>query len=261
MLTRCTFCLSRPPKLSGEHIWDDWVSRMRLAHKGREKFVITDYDDNEVPVRSYTKSSIDKKLPVVCEPCNNGWMSDIVNLEARPSLKELIFHTREQSLLSRGLVGLARFTFLKSVILDAVRRESDRFYGTSIRQQFMSSRTIPPGVQIWLASYGSSEHHGHTWTSYFKPQETPIKGIEFYFFTYAVGFLVMQLTCSRWIAKVRRNERLPSFGAHHQWRDVAAEIYPLTAPMPVNWPPRSCLDAKGLFAFKERFHRLRFRLG
>ena len=261
MVTRCAFCLSRPPNLSGEHIWDDWISRMHAAEKGRAKFVITDYDSNEQPIRSYTKTSIDRKLSVVCERCNNGWMSDIVNTEARPSLKELTFHTREQTLLSRGLLGIARFTFLKSVVLDAMREDSRPFYSAPIRQQFMSSMTIPPGVQIWLAAYGSSQHHGHAWASYFKPKDPDINQAEFYFFTYAVGFLIVQLTCTRWIVASRRNAPLPFLTpSRRQWGDVTREIYPLAAPMAVRWPPSFFLDAKSLFSFKDRFHKLRVNI-
>jgi hypothetical protein len=257
MVSRCAFCLSRPPELSEEHIWDDWVSRMYVAKSGRQKFVITEYDASETPFRSFIKTSINKTLPVVCEPCNNGWMSDIVNLDARPSMKDLIFHTREQTLLSRGLLGLARFTFLKSAVIDAVRTDSAPFYSVPIRQQFMSTRSFPPGVQIWLAAYGSSQHHGHAWASYFKPNDRPLQGVEFFFFTYAVGFLVLQLACARWIVKSRRHEQLPSVTPSRQWGDVSKGIYPLTAPMAVSWPPRFFLDAKGLFRFKERFHTLR----
>jgi hypothetical protein len=102
MLTRCTFCMSRPPKLSGEHIWDNWISRMHASRAGRTQFVITDYDANEQPLQSNIRTSIDRKLPVVCEPCNNGWMSEIVNKEARPSLKELILDpTASRSCRSR----------------------------------------------------------------------------------------------------------------------------------------------------------------
>jgi hypothetical protein len=252
MLTRCTFCMSRPPKLSGEHIWDNWISRMHASRAGRTQFVITDYDANEQPLQSNIRTSIDRKLPVVCEPCNNGWMSEIVNKEARPSLKELIFHTREQTLLPRGLVGLARFTFLKSVVLDAMRNDSAPFYSTSVRQRFMSSMTFPSSTQIWLASYGR-----HTWTSYFKPAEPSLKDVEFYFFTYAVGFLIVQLACARWMAKSRRNDQLPFVTPSQQWSKVSSQIYPLAAPLPVRWPPTLSLDAEGLFRFKERFHVLR----
>lgn len=84
MARACIFCGSTG-KLSGEHIFPDWLSKM--------------FDDRIVGInevrgdnlaRDWTKSIFQDKLKKICETCNSGWMSTLER-SAKDLLVALIF--------------------------------------------------------------------------------------------------------------------------------------------------------------------------
>jgi hypothetical protein len=71
MAKLCAFCTETAVEKGGEHIWDDWISRAqpkKSLYRARKRYAI------DSPTIEYDTAHIDEKLPVVCEPCNSGWM-------------------------------------------------------------------------------------------------------------------------------------------------------------------------------------------
>jgi hypothetical protein len=88
----CIFCGGLP--LTREHIWADWFRAhlprtLPFYHSGR---IVLNEDNTRT--RNSKKMSGDprsKKLRIVCNKCNNGWMSDLQNA-TKPILTPLLHH-------------------------------------------------------------------------------------------------------------------------------------------------------------------------
>ena len=109
MARACIFCGSSG-KLSGEHIFPDWLSKM--------------FDDQIVGInevrgdnlaRDWVKSIFQDKLKKVCETCNSGWMSTIEN-DAKNLLVPLIF-THNQLTLNKKDQRLLSFWAQKTLLV------------------------------------------------------------------------------------------------------------------------------------------------
>jgi hypothetical protein len=83
-------------KMSGEHLWSDWITK--VLPPMRHHFTLRDQFGG---VEQFTKTSLDLTAKVVCEQCNNGWMNDLENNEAKPALTDMIRYGNPVSLLPR----------------------------------------------------------------------------------------------------------------------------------------------------------------
>ena len=77
-IKRCIFCENPRTRKRGEHIWDDWINRESGVRIRRPSTVI-ELGEDGVLVRQYSANSLDIAQPVVCDPCNNTWMSDLTS--------------------------------------------------------------------------------------------------------------------------------------------------------------------------------------
>ena len=86
MRKKCIFCQHDDRKITKEHLFPDWLSKM--------------YDDTVTGINegtnadgsiaySYTSKIFQQTMNSVCEVCNNGWMSQIEN-EAKPILIKML---------------------------------------------------------------------------------------------------------------------------------------------------------------------------
>ena len=104
--------------MSAEHLWPQWIERLNPKYKGRYAFQTGGGATGKATL-SWVKRSIDMKAHVVCEPCNNTWMSD-VDEEARGTMKDMILHSAHVTLLPRGIKSIAAFAFKTSAIADSI---------------------------------------------------------------------------------------------------------------------------------------------
>jgi hypothetical protein len=109
MARACIFCGSSG-KLSGEHIFPDWLSKM--------------FDDQIVGInevrgdnlaRDWVKSIFQDKLKKVCGACNSGWMSTLEN-DVKNLLLALIF-THDQVTLDDKNQRLLAFWAQKTLLV------------------------------------------------------------------------------------------------------------------------------------------------
>lgn len=73
----CAFCGANA-RLSGEHIWSAWVGKL-YGRPTPRRFTFRQMDRDGRVVRTWRSRDIDMTAKVVCEGCNNGWMSDLEN--------------------------------------------------------------------------------------------------------------------------------------------------------------------------------------
>lgn len=158
----CIFCGGTP--LSKEHIWADWL---------REYIPRTDAKtDHNVSIVSgfvyeKTKGKVDRpgdphsqRLRVVCQQCNNGWMSEIQN-RVKPNLSKLVVG-EPADLTSMDRELLANWAVMFTYIWE--QAEPKLITSTpQERRAFMETRSPPSGWTVWMAPYDGTLWKGRTW--------------------------------------------------------------------------------------------------
>lgn len=249
----CAFCL-RPAKMSGEHVWSDWIGKLFADYKGMYSFRTTTTKNR--PDRHWQTHSIDMKAHVVCESCNNTWMSDLDG-EAKATMKDMIRYAAYISLLPRGIASIAAFTLKTAVVADHIRPHRTPFFSHTARKQFAATFAIPAGVQVWLSAFrGKHLLSGRYSTIYAKIGDGRFKGFELYIFTYVAGFLALQLSASRWTSIAKKPLSIPLLTQHSAWDRVSVPLWPSDGTAVV-WPPPEHLNDESLNIFSGRWAKLR----
>lgn len=102
-------------------------------------------------------------LDVVCDTCNNTWMSDLTTL-ARELLEPVIRRDLARSFDETGILTITVYAFLKSAVLDSWATETNRTpcISRAVCTAFCDSLTshsdtrsiaLPDGLQVWIAQY------------------------------------------------------------------------------------------------------------
>jgi hypothetical protein len=149
---KCIFCARG--NLSKEHFWPAWATEHLPDAVAREETLqIAEGAVAQTRTMSRPGSLKHKKLRLVCEPCNNEWMSVIENDAKRVVLPMLL----GQSLfLDEGAQRmLARWIALKVMVVDQSRPD-DAVIGSEERKAFMEQGTVPERLYIELARCGVS---------------------------------------------------------------------------------------------------------
>ena len=198
-MPQCTFCPE--PATTGEHLWSNWVNP--LLGKNRRYIIRQRVQGNE---RNWESVGLHLKFPVLCDPCNNEWGSDI---ETRmKNVSAGMVRDGEPTLLSASDVAtIAIYSQLKAFICDYGQDQVPLFYASQERRAFRADFTLPPGVNMWLARTPGT--HGIFNGAYAKPPlETP-KRFHIYVFMVSIGQLVIQVTSARWTKKSNRKYAAP----------------------------------------------------
>jgi hypothetical protein len=236
-------------KLSGEHIWDNWLNRALPT----KKFRVRQRRSTVEPFREYDAVALKEKLAVVCEDCNHNWMSNVTDRVKR-SFSDLIIKGKPMSLKDEDIGLLAAFAFMKAVVADHATPKSEPFFPRAVRERFRDSLAVPSDIQMWLAAYQGAHRFGGKFnTAFLVPNEpSPLTGIEFYGFTYVVGHLVVQTLSARWTQIGRRATPVPFLKPNSYW-DPAVVLFWPNVPAPVSWPPPKYLGDDTIDNFIARF--------
>lgn len=101
-------------------------------------------------------NKLDVTLPVVCDACNNTWMSDVSNL-AKAKLEPLIRRDTPADFDEFDILVVASFAFLKSAVLDwsADTRHRRPCIPKASCLRFRASLTAGPFDDIALTAFKS----------------------------------------------------------------------------------------------------------
>ena len=115
---------------------------------GRKRF--TRKNEKGEIIGEWSSDKIDWRARVVCEPCNNTWMSHIEN-RAKPVLSRFILG-EAQTICQPDADVIAPFAFKSAVIFDHIRFDHAKpFFSRSARHRFRTERAIPASVRMFLA--------------------------------------------------------------------------------------------------------------
>lgn len=157
----CIFCNS-PGKLSKEHLWSSWLHDL-LPKPGNGKNgseVITYQWKKHINTQKQERQGnlTTKKFRVVCQKCNNGWMSKLEN-EVKPILTDIITY-KKITLDTNSKEVLARWIALKSMVGEQSQKEA-RTTPSSDLLDFNFHKRIPKYYEIYIAKH--KEKEGTAW--------------------------------------------------------------------------------------------------
>jgi hypothetical protein len=150
---KCIFC--ERGNLSKEHFWPEWAAdHLRDSSARKETLEITSKGAAEQTQTVSRPGSLKhKKLRLVCQLCNNEWMSVIENDAKRVVLPMLLGQSLFLEENAQRL--LARWIALKVMVVDQSRSEH-AIIGLEERKAFMQQGVMPDHLQIELARCGQS---------------------------------------------------------------------------------------------------------
>lgn len=126
---------------------------------GKKRFT-TKNEKGEI-VAEWSSDELDWKARVVCESCNNTWMSDI---ESRAKSAMSNFILGKPGPISQSCAdSIALFAFKTAGIFDHIRRDREPFFSLSVRHGFRESFAIPVSVRMFIAGFlPGGKGHVHT---------------------------------------------------------------------------------------------------
>jgi len=239
----CAFC-PHSAKLSGEHIWSEWMRDLFPTKKIR----FTSFDEKHEILRQWSSNEIDMTAKVVCQKCNNEWMSSLESSHAKPAMAHLIVGNKELTVSETQARGIATFAFKTAVVAEHMKRDRRRFYSREVRHEFAKTLNIPANTQMWMAGFllmGS----GHIHSCYHEGKIDSTNRIEMHVCTYTVGHLTFQVVSARCTVPLMFR---PVPGFDH----LAAPFWP-QMPVPIHWPPDDVLRTKEDWeAFSNRWRKI-----
>jgi hypothetical protein len=239
----CAFC-PHSAKLSAEHIWSEW---MRSLFPGK-KFRFISRDERGAVVKEWASADIDMTAKVVCQKCNNDWMSSLESTHAKPAMADLIVGSKELTISQEQAKGIAAFAFKTTLIADHMKRDRKPFFSREVRHKFAKSLNIPPNTQMWMAGFLPMSS-GHIHSCYHEGKIDAINRVWLDVCTYAVGHLAFQVVSCKCTIPI-------TFRPITGFESIAAQFWP-TMPDAIHWPPQDVLRTKQDFdAFSNRWRSI-----
>jgi len=239
----CAFC-PYVGKLSAEHIASDW--RRELFPGRRTAWLQND----RIKERKYFETgSMDWTAKVVCNNCNNTWMSAIESGHAKPALTPLITGQFDIPIDRSRAHSIALFAFKTAVVLDHAQRLREPFFSKRLRYGFRLHHTIPGIVNMWFCGYKGHRGNGQFKTAYMKGAASSSDHCLMYACTCAIGCFVFQVLAVKQIG----NARFRPLGG---FEDLAVQFFPGVRPNCI-WPDPYALDGIAQFeAFADRWRNV-----
>lgn len=258
----CIFCPNPRTQKRGEHVWDDWVNRSD-GRALRRRATVGELGKHGALIREYPVQEVNVTKPVVCDCCNNGWMSDLTS-HAKLTIEGFQRHERPATLLPLGILTVSAFMFMKSAVLDySAEKTRPPFISPIICHRFRSvmrgvgSIHLPEGVQIWMARYrGERKEEYRFWIDSMALTFGPYRGFDILVITYVAQAFVLQLTFPRW-RKRKQPTVLPVFTQADVWDVASVPIWPDVHH--ATWPPLKYLNGAALQDFRHRLETVQFR--
>lgn len=154
MSKTCIFCNSTGRK-SKEHLWPVWMhEHLPLIGNGYNVSELNTFKwKNQIGAKKTKRQGhlTTKKIRVVCQKCNNGWMSMLEN-EAKPILTKIL-NDESFKLCAKNQQTIAQWITLKSIIGEHDDRDL-RVTPFAERNLFRKQLKIPNSYAIYIGRHG-----------------------------------------------------------------------------------------------------------
>jgi hypothetical protein len=258
----CAFCGPTTRAVNEEHIWADWITRLLLRDRHRTHRVRMEANSSrrtEVVVTRRRRMDVTAK--VVCETCNNKWMSDLEN-RVKPIAEPLMLGQSSVALTFEDQATLTAWIMKTAIVVEHdahVRYRRPRFFfSPAQRERFRDTLDPPSTVVIWIARrIGNPKHWGHLRTLYVTPRTRHAKHLFGYVFTFSARELVCQVVAVKrrrpGIGPTPDPAALSFVAPHLPWSDYTLQLWPSLHVEPLVWPPERSLTDRTLAWFGGRF--------
>jgi hypothetical protein len=151
----CVFCGSAA-KMTNEHVWGKWLKRYVRQDMRKHSLGVAVVNRPGMPgeEHSYIRAGdpLASKVKVVCEKCNNTWLSEIQD-RAKRYLVPLV-KGQPTALGHEGQLAVATWATMATMTAEFLLRESvDRVITQAERTLFMGSKAPNPDWRIWIGRY------------------------------------------------------------------------------------------------------------
>jgi len=245
MARPCAFCPSTA-NITGEHIWSDWMNALfpsgQLTFQKVEK-------DGSISKQWQSVSGLNMTANVVCDTCNNTWMSDIEHQHAKAAMSDLILGKPVSEITNERAHGISLFAFKTAVIANHSLPEDEEFFGISHRYAFRESLSIPPKVGMWLCGFAPGSGGGIRSVNIFFPDKNAPK-LTLNVCSFYIGQLCFQVVSAK-SDTVTQIESLPTPD------NLTVLFYP-TIRSGVSWPRTVALGWEAFDGFAYRWNSVKY---
>jgi len=152
---KCIFCGSLGP-LTQEHIWGDWLKAYVRATINKHHFRSTRINPRGTPDTSNIAlragSPLRSKVRVVCQKCNNGWLS-VIQKNAKTHLIPLI-DGRATVLGKDAQQKIAAWCAMATMTAEFMKRDPETIAVPQHEREWLwKNGTAPPNWRIWIGRY------------------------------------------------------------------------------------------------------------
>ncbi len=207
----------------------------------------------------YGARTIKLKAKVVCESCNNIWMSELENNHLKPAIKDLLFDHYVATLTPKQIVPIAAFAFKTLVIANHKSLTTQPFFTASQRTGFRLGLNIPDGVQVWMACRDcpAGKYRGFWKSMYGHGDKEFAYGFDTYSVTWNFQNIVLQALATKWTNETRRETVPPiSFPQEEYWSQASVPIWPPDGAS-LQWPPPFYIGDNTIDGFTDRWNEIR----
>jgi|HubBroStandDraft_6_1064221.scaffolds.fasta_scaffold00052_50 hypothetical protein len=227
----CAFCHN--PANSAEHVWAAWISGILPS---------TRYNNERKQGEArntWTTARIDQTARVVCEECNETWMSDLEG-RVKDLLTPMLRDGKKTTLTPEDMWLLSAYAFKQAVIgnYQSLALMPEPIFTRAERERFRYALIVPPDVRIWISAFqGRARFSGLSNLRYARSTNDPppLNDLDVYSYTYAAGHLVLQLLAYRWNSVANRGMRVEFPEQPAYWAKACQRIWP-TPNDPITWP-------------------------
>ena len=200
-------------------------------------------------VKEWGAPNLNMKTKVVCELCNNRWMSSMERDAAEPAMTDLILGNPIGELSRKRARGLSLFAFKTAVIANRSLPASEFFFTQSERYAFRKSLTIPRDVTMFLVGMENVKGGGIGSFNVLYPKGSRPK-LSLNICSFWVGQLGFQVVSARALM-AQKFESLPATS------DLTVRFYPDLEPQ-IRWPRKRVLSAQAFHDFSNRWNAIRW---
>lgn len=242
MTKECIFCGS--PVNSKEDVWPVWL--VKLLKKNPEEIVPFKSHLLNQPKRQYLTKSGPILAKIVCQSCNNGWMSDLEH-RTKPILTPMI-RGNAVSLTCEERTIIASWMTKTAMVLDR-SHQGTAFYGDGDRIHFKDTQS--PSMydsHVWLGKFSPKmDLRGYNDHRTLRTRFSSGGAIQSHVFTATFGFLALQIVSVKRLVHENRAflvklKQIADGGI--PLKRLTVKIWPLTSTSEhsVQWPPASSFN-------------------
>jgi hypothetical protein len=143
MANPCIFCGDDRNRLTDEHVFGDWISKLFASHSTGVAQLI----DSDGNVQQWAQVPFQQKVKVVCENCNTGWMADL-EAKVKPILTPMLLGQR-QEVRAQTQKLLAFWTVKTALIIDHLQPKARVVPETEYSALYKSQSPLPTHL-VWF---------------------------------------------------------------------------------------------------------------